>query len=211
MSQLDNDELSPSQEKTLRTLQKFIDENGYPPTVEELASRLRLTKASVHGSLDKLIQKGYLKRAQGKARGLEILRTAQASIIDVVGVPILGDVPAGIPISPQESLAGQVFVESSVVGNDVCFALNVVGESMRDAEIRDGDLLIVRKQQLAEHRDIVVASVDGEVTVKRLSIKDGRVRLLPENKEFKAIEIGPNTDLRILGRVIATRRVLKRC
>ncbi|MGV3483336.1 MAG: transcriptional repressor LexA [Planctomycetaceae bacterium] len=211
MSVLEHDELSPSQEKTLRALQKFIDENGYPPTVDELASRLRLTKASVHGSLDKLIQKGYLKRAPGKARSIEILRTPQASVIDVVGVPILGDVPAGTPISPQESHAGQIYIESSIVGNDVCFALSVIGDSMRDAEIRDGDVLIVRKQQLAEHHDIVVASVDGEVTVKRLSIKEGRVRLLPENREFKPIEIGPDVELRILGRVIATRRVVKRC
>ncbi|MEZ6097139.1 MAG: transcriptional repressor LexA [Pirellulaceae bacterium] len=201
--------LTQPQQKTLREIQKFIDERGFPPTVEELAARLKVTKATVHGSLDRLMQKGFLRRTHGKARSIEIVRTPTASVIDVVAIPLLGDVPAGIPINTQENHAGQVFVQVNVVGNDPCFALNVVGNSMIGADIRDGDTVIVRQQPLAENGDIVVASIDGEVTVKRLAMEKGKIRLLPENDEFTAIDVVADHDLRILGRVIATRRVVK--
>jgi repressor LexA len=209
MKTLANEELTQPQRKTLREIQKFIDTRGFPPTVEELAERMKLTKATVHGSLDRLIQKGYLRRTRGKARSIEIVRAPTASVIDVVAIPLLGDVPAGIPVNAQEHHTGQVFVQANVVGNDPCFALNVVGNSMLGADIRDGDIVIVRQQPLAEHGDIVVASIDGEVTVKRLSIQKGHVRLLPENADFQDIEVASSDDLRILGRVIATRRVVK--
>ena len=173
----------------MRELQIFIGKHGYPPTVDELAKRLKLTKASVHGSLDRLIQKGFIRRTHGKARSIEIMRTPMASVIDVVPVPLLGDVPAGIPISLDEQSNGNVYVQADVVGTDPCFALNVVGDSMLGADIRSGDVVIVRQQPLAENGEIIVASVDGEVTVKRLSIKEGHVRLLPENKDFKPINI----------------------
>lgn len=208
MNALINEELTTAQQKTLREIQKFIDAKGYPPTVDELAKKMKLTKATVHGSLERLMQKGFLRRTQGKARSIEIVRTVATSVIDVVAVPLLGDVPAGVPISVQEHRNGHVFVQASVVGNEPCFALNVVGDSMIGADIRDGDILIVRQQQLAEHGEIVVASLDDEVTVKRLAIKDGRVRLLPENDDFDPIEVTVDNELRILGRVIATRRIV---
>lgn len=211
MKTLSNEELTQPQRKTLREIRKFIDSRGFPPTVEELADRMNLTKATVHGSLDRLIQKGYLRRTHGKARSIEIVRAPTASVIDVVAIPLLGDVPAGIPVCPQEHQSGQVYVQASIVGKEPCFALNVVGESMAGADIRDGDTVIVRQQPLAEHGDIVVASIDGEVTVKRLAIQKGHIRLMPENDDFEQIEVTADHDLRILGRVIATRRVVKQC
>ena len=198
--------LSARQRKTLNELAQFIDERGFPPTVEELSQRLQMTRAIVQGCLDKLIQKGILRKEHGKARGLEIVRAHQTTSIQMVTVPILGNVPAGLPISSEEFHAGRVMVASSVVGNADCFALNVVGDSMCDAKICDGDVIIVRKQALAENGDIVVASIDGEVTVKRLSINDGSIRLLPENSRFAPIEVGSNTELRVLGKVIMTGR-----
>ncbi len=209
MSTLANEELTKAQRKTLREIKKFIDTQGFPPTVEELADRMKLTKATVHGSLDRLIQKGFLRRTHGKARSIEIVRSPTTNVIDVVAIPLLGDVPAGIPINTAENHSAQVFVGADIVGNAPCFALNIVGHSMTGADICDGDLAIVRQQQLAEHGDIVVASIDGEVTVKRLAIQRGRIRLVPENGEFESIEVTPDRDLRILGRVIATRRVVK--
>lgn len=201
-------QLSSIQRRTLRGMQDFIDEFGYPPTVDELTNRLNIKKATVYGCLNKLITKGYLRKTPGIARGIDIACAPRSKVIDVVAIPLLGAVPAGIPISTDEIDGGCVYVHSSVVGKSKCFALNVVGHSMRDAEICDGDIVIVRQQPLAEAGDIVVASIDGEVTVKRLEIDDGKVRLLPENEEFDPIEVGPNTDLRILGEVIATRRLV---
>jgi repressor LexA len=209
MSMLANEELTKSQKTTLREIQKFIDQSGFPPTVDELANRLKLTKATVHGSLDRLIQKGFLRRTHGKARSIEIVRVQTTSVIDVVEIPLLGEVPAGFPVNAQQLQQGHVLVEASIVGSDPCFALRVIGESMQEAEIRNGDIVIVRQQPLAEHGDIVVASLDGELTVKRLAIQKGRIRLIPENESFDPIEVSPTQDLRILGRVIATRRVIK--
>lgn len=201
------DELSAVQKKMLAELQDFIARNGFPPTVGELAEKLKRTRASVHGTLDKLIKKGFIRRTHGKARSIEIVRTPRANVIDVVAVPMLGNVPAGTPISTEESRSDAVYVQANIVGDSPCFALSVTGDSMQDADILAGDIVVVRQQPLAENGDIVVASVDGEVTLKRLSIHDGNIRLMPENKRYKPIEIPPECELKILGRVIATRRV----
>lgn len=202
-----NQELSGVQQKTLVELQAFITKHGYPPTVGELAEKLKRTKASIHGTLDKLIKKGFIRRTHGKARSIEIVRSHVTSVIDVVAVPLLGSVPAGFPVSAEESRNGEVYVQSNIVDGASCFALNVTGDSMEGADIREGDVVIVRKQPLAEHGDIVVATVDGEVTLKRLSIDDGNVQLQPENEQYEPIDIQPESELKILGRVIATRRV----
>lgn len=203
-----NSDLTPVQLKIYRAIKRFMEEHGYPPTVGELSESQSRTKASIHAVLNSLIQKGFIRRSVGKARSLEILRMPQATVIGVIAIPRLGSVPAGNPITAEENRAGEVFVEASIAGKDPCFALDVTGSSMIGADILDGDTLIVRHQPLAESGDIVVASVDGEVTVKRLSMIAGVIRLLPENKTFKPIEVSNASDFRILGKVIATRRLV---
>lgn len=203
-----NSDLTPVQLKIYRAIKRFMEEHGYPPTVGELSESQSRTKASIHAVLNSLIQKGFIRRSVGKARSLEILRMPQATVIGVIAIPRLGSVPAGNPITADENRAGEVFVEASIAGKDPCFALDVTGSSMIGADILDGDTLIVRHQPLAESGDIVVASVDGEVTVKRLSMIAGVIRLLPENKTFKPIEVSKASDFRILGKVIATRRLV---
>jgi repressor LexA len=201
-------DLTTVQLKTFRAIKRFMDEHGYPPTVGELSESLSRTKASIHANIDSLIQKGFIRRTVGKARSLEILRSPQTTVIDVIAIPVLGSVTAGTPITAEEQRAGEVFVEASLVGKDSCFALQVSGMSMMNADILDGDTLIVRQQPLAESGDIVVAAIDGEVTVKRLSMHNGSIRLMPENKTFKPIEVRNASDFRILGKVIATRRLV---
>lgn len=203
-----NSDLTPVQLKIYRAIKRFMEEHGYPPTVGELSESQSRTKASIHAVLNSLMQKGFIRRSVGKARSLEILRMPQATVIGVIAIPRLGSVPAGNPITAEENRAGEVFVEASIAGKDPCFALDVTGSSMIGADILDGDTLIVRHQPLAESGDIVVASVDGEVTVKRLSMMAGVIRLLPENKTFKPIEVSNASDFRILGKVIATRRLV---
>jgi repressor LexA len=201
-------ELSTIQLKTFRSIKKYLDEHGFPPTVNELAEQLGRTKSSIHANIDALITKGFLKRTVGKARSIEIIKLPQATVIDVVAIPMLGSVPAGVPITADDQQAGEILVEASLVGRDACFALRVSGDSMNAADIIDGDTLVVRQQPLAANGEIVVASIDGEVTVKRLSMHEGHIRLLPENKAFKPIDVTHANDFRILGKVIATRRVV---
>lgn len=207
--QAPKNELTSVQLRTFRTIKKYIDEHGYPPTVGELAESLSKTKATIHKCLDVLIQKGFVRRTVGKARSLEIVMSPQATVIDVIAIPLLGAVPAGNPVAAEENHVGEVIVEAAIVGRDPCFALTVTGDSMVDADILDGDTLIVRQQPLAADRDIVVAAVDGEVTVKRLMLQEGRMQLMPENSRYKPIDIARTNDFRILGKVVATRRVRK--
>jgi repressor LexA len=201
-------ELSTDERRTLAELQRLSEQQGFPPTVEELTASLKLRKSLVHTCLGKLINEGYVRKKPGKARGLEIVRSMNATVIAVVPIPVMGSVPAGVPINAEERYEGEVLVHSNLVGKSKCFALNVVGQSMCEADICDGDLVIVRQQPLAEDGDIVVASVDGEVTVKRLWMKEGCIRLLPANDEFEPIDIEPKTELRVLGKVIAVQRLL---
>ena len=105
---------------------------------------------------------------------------------------------------------GELLVESSSLESGRHFALRVSGESMRDAGMDSGDLLIVRQQPLAEHRDIVVALLNQEATVKRLHHRDGEIRLIPENPDFKPIPVEPEDDFRIVGKVVAVRRMARK-
>ena len=98
---------------------------------------------------------------------------------------------------------GEVLVSSATVERGSCFALHIDCNSMKNADMQDGDFVIVRRQQLAENGDIVVALIDDEATVKRLSIEDGKIRLLPENRRYRPIEVSPDCDFRLLGKVIA--------
>lgn len=199
-------DLTTAQVRTFQTIRRHCERHGYPPTVGELSECLGKTKATVHGHLDALIEQGYLRRKVGKARSLEILRSPQTTVIDVATIPLLGEVPAGTPVMAEEHCEGEIEVEASVVRSDTCFALRVRGDSMRDADILEGDVLVVRRQPLAAHGEIVVASVDGEVTVKQLWMRDSVLRLLPANDAYEPIDVTAVEEFKILGKVIATRR-----
>ena len=121
-------------------------------------------------------------------------------------VPIVGRVAAGQPILAEENIIGEVLVDSRAARHGRCFALEVQGDSMIDASIDDGDLVVVRQQPLAESGDIVVALLDQEATVKRLFVRDERIELRPENPKLRPMPIGPDDGLRILGKVIAVSR-----
>jgi repressor LexA len=157
--------------------------------------------------VNQLVRKGFLKRAAGKARGLTVVRRPDDIVANLVAVPLVGSVAAGTPLLAEENIVGQVLVDGNTVGSGPCFALRVTGESMKDAGIRDNDVVIVRQQQLAEPGDIVVALLDGEATVKRLFIREQTIELQPENKKYHPIPIGVDTDFRILGKVVAVRRL----
>lgn len=198
-------EISDAQSRTLRAIRKFVDQRGFPPTVAELGETLGITSASAHDQISQLVKKGFLKRESGKARGLTIVQEPVGPVLNLVSVPVIGRVAAGAPILADENVIGEVLVESSVVSAGRFFALEVQGDSMKNAGINGGDTLIVRQQPVSESGDIVVALLEDEATVKRLYIGDDRIELRPENPKYRPMPIGPDDDLRIVGKVVAVR------
>ena len=211
--------ITEHQRRTLREIQDYIARKGYPPTIQELAKILGITHTSTHAQVNQLVRKGYLRREPRKARGLTVVGKEPAREVggprgvdrkddgtDLVPIPILGRVVAGHSLFAKENVIGKVMVEDRVVLRGRCFALEVEGDSMVEAGIDEGDIVIVRQQPLAENGDIVVALLGKEATVKRLYICEERIELRPENPKYQPIPIGPDDDLRILGKVVATRR-----
>lgn len=189
--------LSASQQKILDYLEK-VTRNGVPPTVREICAATGLKSTStVHAHLKTLENLGYITRDHGhrsiKMAGSEV--TAY--------VPLLGNVTAGLPILAVEEVQGYIpFSEEKRAGREL-FALNIVGESMRDAGILDGDIVICEKSSYAENGDIVVALIEDEATVKSFYKENGYFRLQPHNPDFEPIIVD---NLEILGKVISLVR-----
>lgn len=185
-------EITEPQRRTLKEIRLFTNRRGFPPTMKELADILGISHASVHGQVNQLVRKGYLKREPRKARGITIVREPEDDISDLVAVPIIGRVAAGQPILAEENIIGEVLVEGRIARAGRCFALEVTGDSMVDAGIRERDLVVVRQQPVAENGDIVVALLEDEATVKRLYIRGERIELRPENREHRPVPVGPD-------------------
>lgn len=194
--------ITSAQARTLNEIQAFAAQHGYPPTIKELATILGISHASVHEQVGQLVRKGYLKRDAGKSRGVTVVREPEANVSELVAVPIIGRVVAGPPLLAEENVVGEILVDSVIARRGRCFALEVQGDSMKDAGIKARDLLVVRQQPVAESGEIVVALLDGEATVKRLSIKNDRVELRPENARYRPIPVGDGDDFRIVGKVV---------
>jgi repressor LexA len=199
-------EVTATQLRALREIRDFIAERGMPPTSKELAERLGVSPATAHEQIGQLVRKGFLRREPNKARGISLVRDYEDAPEEMVTVPLLGSVAAGAPLFAEENVLGEVVVDKRLAATGRHFALRIVGDSMRDASIADGDLVVVRQQPVAQHNDIVVALVHDAATVKRLSIQEHEIELRPANPEFQPIPIGPDDDFRIVGRVVAVRR-----
>jgi repressor LexA len=182
--------------KILAYVTDFSRENGYPPTVREICEAVGLRSPStVHSHLKILQEGGLLTKDDRKTRALKVPGAVQFG-----GVPMLGKVTAGAPILAQQELTRYIPYEGNTEG---LFALEVRGDSMINAAILDGDIVVVRRQQHAESGQIVVALLGDEATVKRLRLKGGAVWLMPENPDYDPID---GTDCVILGRVVAVYR-----
>lgn len=182
-------------ELILSYVNQFVQENGYAPSVREIGAAVGLrSTASVSYHLQQLQSKGLLLAPGGKGKKRAVVTTQRKGQIPVIGV-----VTAGLPILAVENQEGTM----SWDGDPTCFALRVRGESMMGAGILDGDKVIVRPQQTADDGQIVVARIEDEATVKRLSRKNGEIWLLPENPAFSPID---GTDAQIVGVVKAVYR-----
>lgn len=198
-----DDQITEPQKRALQEIRGFIGTRKYPPTMSELGELLDVTAASAHQLVVQLERKGYVTREPRKARSLNVIREPKQELDELVAVPLLGIVKAGPAMLAEENRLGEVLVEKTVAGSGRCFALRVSGDSMIGARMADGDVVIVRQQPIAESGDIVIALLGDEATMKRLYIRGDRVELRPENKKYPSIIVDPDTDVRILGKVVA--------
>ncbi|MCI9679118.1 MAG: transcriptional repressor LexA [Oscillospiraceae bacterium] len=185
-------------ERIYEYLQEIIPTQGYAPSVREICAAVGLKSPStVHFHLKRLQEQGLIEKGEFKGRAIALTRPSTRN-----QVPVVGDVAAGSPILAQECIDDYLTFDCGGEA-DAHFALRVRGESMLNAGILPGDLVVVRRQQIARSGEIVVALIGEEATVKRLSLKNGEVWLLPENDEYDPID---GTEARILGKVIAVVR-----
>lgn len=210
-----NEGLTPRQRDILGVIRSTVEERGYPPSVREIGEAVGLTSpSSVSHQLGVLVKKGLLRRDANRPRALVVADdTAATADADVTGigdavpaaayVPVLGRIAAGGPILAEEAVETIFPLPREIVGDGELFLLRVVGESMIDAAICDGDYVVVRRQPTAENGEIVAALLDDEATVKTLSRRDGHTWLLPHNPAYSPIDGDHAT---ILGRVVSVIR-----
>ena len=178
---------------------------GRPPTVREVMEAFDFrSPQTAREHLDGLVEDGLLKKEPKVARGFRLPGRGEAP---TVMVPLLGRVPAGPLDLAIEELEGHLPVQTRRAPGEL-FSLRVRGDSMKDAGILDGDVVVVRRQPRAESGDIVVALVGDEATVKRFRLKRGRIELHPANDAYRPIVPEPG-DVKILGKVVEVRRVLE--
>lgn len=197
--------LTVKQQKILDFLKAEIRKNGYPPTVREICDAVGLSSTStVHSHLETLERKGRIRRSPAKNRSTEILEDDfYGSARELVNVPIVGRVAAGMPILADENIEDTFPIPIDYVKNDTCFMLNVKGDSMIDEGILDGDLVLVRQQPDAMDGDIVIALLEDSATVKTF-YRDGEfIRLDPANSAFEPIRV---RECEVLGKVIGLYR-----
>jgi len=194
---------TPRQQAILDVIRDFTREHGYPPSVREIGERVGLSSSStVQCHLRTLEKKGLIRRDPTKPRALV---SGSDSIRDVVTIPILGRVAAGTPLTAVENIEDELTLPTSFIKRSDSFMLRVKGDSMMDAAILDGDLVLVSPQPVANNGEIVVADIEGEVTVKRFYKEENRIRLQPENKFMEPIYTDRAT---IIGKVTAVIRKL---
>ena len=193
------------QRRILQAITEFTSERGYPPSVREIGERVGLSSSStIHAHLKALERRGLISRDPTKPRALRSGTHSPAR--EVVVMPIVGKVAAGLPITATENLEGEFSLPAAFVPRSSdSFMLRVQGDSMIEAAILDGDLIVVRPQRTADNGEIVVAMMDGEATVKRFYREAGRIRLQPENRDMAPIYA---SDVEIIGRVEAVVRRL---
>jgi len=208
--------LSAKQQAILEMIQRSVATQGYPPSMREIGDAVGLSSlSSVTHQLNQLELSGYVRRDPNRPRAIEVLidvpsavdesSTISPSMGDAAMVPLVGRIAAGIPITAEQHVEEVFPLPRQLVGKGELFMLKVVGDSMIDAAICDGDWVVVRQQQTAENGDIVAAMLDDEATVKVFRQRDGHTWLLPRNSNFEPI-LGDYAQ--VLGKVVTVLRAL---
>jgi len=191
-----SDELSERQGKILDYIRYVTKVRNYPPSVREIGEAVGLSSSStVHNHLNQLERRGLIKRDPSKSRTVQLVEDAELDNQrrNAVAVPVVGNVAAGVPILAEQNIEEHVLL-SPELAQDGFFLLRVRGDSMINAGILDGDLVLVKPQKEAHNGNIVVALVDGDATVKRFERGNGHVKLIAENPAYEPI-VTTNIDL----------------
>jgi repressor LexA len=224
------DGLTVRQRRVLETIQDAVNRRGYPPSLREIGEAVGLTSpSSVAHQLTSLERKGFLRRDPNRPRAIEVIMpgdrpaaaerhhaAAQGGGLAALGdetnrdarptpsyVPLVGRIAAGGPILAEQAIEDVFPLPRQLVGDGELFLLKVVGDSMINAAICDGDWVAIRRQPVAENGEVVAAMIDGEATVKTFKRKDDEIWLLPQNDAYPPI---PGGNATILGRVVAVMR-----
>ena len=202
---LDEHGLTPRQLKILGVIKAALHDQGYPPSMREIGQAAGLASpSSVKYQLELLEEKGWIRRDPTRGRAIEILLPDQDQTTSSVGdkysldqmreVPLVGRIAAGAPLLAEQDIEESFPLPASLVGDGELFMLKVVGESMIEAAICDGDFVVIRSQKTCEKGEIVAAMIDGEATVKTFTRRDGHIWLLPANPAFSPIN-GDNAEI----------------
>lgn len=192
-------EITERQKEVLEFISDFADNNGFPPTVREISEHFNVSLRAIQDHIAALQKKGFITQAQNRSRSIRVLSDVREKEPKVYmgKIPLLGTVAAGKPLLSEENLDGYVnLTEPFVRPGKNYFALRVRGQSMINAGILDGDLAVIEQSSVAQNGQIIVAVIDDAITLKRYFKEPERVRLQPENPEFKAIYC---QDVRIVG------------
>ena len=208
-------ELNKREKEILKFIERQIMTDGYPPSVREIGEAVGLkSTATVHGYLERLEEKGYIKKKDKKGRTLRLIKGSSGedkktsskefyTQRELVDVPVIGKITAGMPILAVENVTDTFPIPIDFVGNSDCFMLTVRGESMIEAGILDGDYILVKRQSNANNGEIVVALIEDEATVKTFYKEKDHIRLQPENCTMDPIIV---PDCEILGKVAGVFR-----
>ena len=201
------EKLTKKQRKILEFIEKHTAQNSYPPTLKEIAEKFGITIGTIQDHIFALQKKAYLDKNPNTARGFRIIRNPDGTDLkqmpDTDYVPLYGNVAAGEPIFADNNIQGYIAIEKNSRGHKMHFALRVKGNSMINAGIYDGDIVIVKKQDSADDGDIVIALLDDEATVKTLKNSKIKAYLEAANSKYKSIM---NRPFQIIGKVIELRR-----
>lgn len=200
---MSNDLKHGKQEEILEFIKKQLIDKGYPPSVREICSAVGLRSTStVHGHLERLEKKGYIRRDPTKPRAIEVMDSVSRK--EMINIPVIGTVTAGQPILAVENIEDTFSIPIDYVKSDKeLFMLSILGESMIEAGILNGDKVIIEKTNVAENGDIVVALIDNEATIKRFFKEKDHIRLQPENKTMQPIIV---PDCNIIGKIVGLYR-----
>ena len=201
--------LTPRQQQVYSFIKTYLEANGSPPTLREISAHIgtagTVTAISHVNALEK---KGYLRRREGSSRGIALTRTSAAA--EVVSLPIVGRIRAGLLQPALEDITGYLGVDSSLIKGEGCYFLRVEGDSMINKGILPGDCVLIRPQQVADNGEIVAVMVDGDATLKQFFREEGRILLQPANPDYDPIVILPGQgEVTIVGKMVGLLRSLE--
>ena len=205
-------DLTDRQRAILDVVNGHLEEHGYPPSVREIGQAVGLrSTSSVHAQLATLEQKGYLRRDAAKPRAMEMAKDPETDITvrpeSARNVPLVGEIAAGAPILADERVETVYPLPRELVGEGTLFLLRVRGDSMIDAGVLDGDLVVIREQAMVEQGEMCAALIDGEATVKFFRRdRQGQIFLDPANEHYEPIAIGTGSEANIMGKVVSVLR-----